>query len=72
MGSIEVSKTAGKAAKDCEEAIVTFSTIEDRDLVKAAGFQLAGQSGHGYTCPRPLARQPAYPEQYRIQHQDEE
>ena len=53
LGEIEVSKTPGRAAKDRNEILATFESAEDRDLVKAAGVNLAGKKEVGMTIHVP-------------------
>ena len=47
LGPITVSKRPGKVAAQKLEVLVVFDSKEDRDLVKAAGVNLAGQSNVG-------------------------
>ena len=47
LGDIEVTKRPGKVAEQKLEVLATFQDSEDRDLVKAAGPNLAGQDNVG-------------------------
>ena len=47
LGLIEVGRSLGRVACKRMEVLVTFETKEGRDTVKAAGFNLAGQSESG-------------------------
>ena len=47
LGPLDVSRRPGQAAETRSEVLVTFDCKEDRDLVKAAGPNLAGQSDAG-------------------------
>ena len=47
LGQISVARRPGKVAEQKLEVLATFETREDRDLVKAAGPNLAGKTGVG-------------------------
>ena len=47
LGLIEVERSLGRVACKRREVLVTFETKEDRDTVKAAGINLAGQFESG-------------------------
>ena len=47
LGEIEVGLSPGRAAKERKEILATFVSREERDFVKAAGLQLAGQTNCG-------------------------
>ena len=47
LGIVEVSRRPGQIAEGRSEVLVTFECFEDRDLVKAAGPSLAGQTDAG-------------------------
>ena len=47
LGEIKVEKRKGRVPEQKLEVLATFETAEDRDLVKAAGPNLAGKDGVG-------------------------
>ena len=47
LGHIEVTRTTGRMATDRREALATFESRVERDCVKAAGINLAGQTEVG-------------------------
>lgn len=53
LGKLEVSLPKGKAAVDRSEVIVLFEDREDRDTVKAAGYNLANQREAGMSIHVP-------------------
>lgn len=53
LGHIEASRAQGRAARERNEAIVTFETRVERDCVKGAGINLAGQSEVGMSIHVP-------------------
>ena len=53
VGVIEVTPSTGRAAKDRREVLATFETKEDRDMVKAAGVNLAGKKEIGMSIHVP-------------------
>ena len=53
VGMIEVAHTTGRLAKSKNEVLATFETKEDRDMVKAAGVNLAGKKDVGMSIHVP-------------------
>ena len=53
LGPIKVGAAPGRVAKERREVLVTFQTMEDRDFVKASGFNLSGRTSAGMSLHVP-------------------